>query len=114
MASLAANMLGVGAAICSMLSFAPQAYKIIRERNASSVSLHMYIVTITGFSLWIAYGVMLKTWPLVGSNTVCLALATLILGLKLRYGGRARTAFEMRDEITASGPASNLTESESR
>lgn len=95
MPSTVITVVGVGAAICSMASFAPQAYKIVRERDASSVSLRMYVVTVAGFSLWIAYGVLLKSWPLVASNAVCLMLAGLILCLKLRdrRPGESRRAF---------------------
>jgi MtN3 and saliva related transmembrane protein len=85
-------LVGVGAALCSMGSFAPQALKILRERDASGVSLPMYVVTVIGFSLWSAYGVMLRSWPLVGSNLVCLALSGLILGLKLTDGPRKAEA----------------------
>jgi len=81
--SLVATLIGVAAALCSMASFAPQALKILRERDASGVSLRMYSITVVGFSLWSAYGVLLKSWPLVGSNLVCLALSGLILVLKL-------------------------------
>ena len=70
-----ANILGTGAALCSMASFVPQILKIWRERDASSVSFRMYAVTVTGFSLWIAYGAMITSWPVVGSNIVCLALS---------------------------------------
>lgn len=82
--SLVATLIGVAAALCSMGSFAPQALKILRERDASGVSLRMYSITVVGFSLWSAYGVLLKSWPLVASNLVCLALSGLILVLKLR------------------------------
>jgi MtN3 and saliva related transmembrane protein len=82
--------IGVAAALCSMTSFAPQVFKIIRERDASSVSLNMYVVTVAGFALWIVYGVMLGSWPLVGSNIVCLALSAVILFLKLRFGDHAK------------------------
>jgi MtN3 and saliva related transmembrane protein len=82
---LCINAVGVAAAVCSMASFIPQAVKIIREHDASSVSLRMYAVTVTGFSLWTAYGVLLHSWPLIGSNSVSLGLSGLILGLKLRY-----------------------------
>lgn len=85
MASLIANAVGVGAALCSMTSFAPQIAKIWRERDASSVSLRMYIVTVTGFSLWIAYGVLIGSWPVVGSNIVCLVMSGAILALKWRF-----------------------------
>ena len=80
------NLVGTAAALCSMTSFVPQVVKIWRERDASSVSLRMYVVTVTGFALWITYGVMLGSWPLVGSNSVCLALSAAILVLKLRFG----------------------------
>jgi MtN3 and saliva related transmembrane protein len=90
MEMLLINALGVAAALCSMTSFVPQVVKIWREKHAGSVSLRMYIVTVTGFSLWTVYGVLLGSWPLVGSNLVCLSLSAVILALKLRYGVRSR------------------------
>ena len=80
-----ANVLGAGAALCSMASFVPQIVKIRRERDASSVSLRMYAVTVTGFTLWIIYGVLIASWPVIGANSVCLALSATILVLKWRY-----------------------------
>ncbi len=75
-----------------MASFIPQAVKLVKERDAASVSLKMYAVTVTGFTLWTAYGVMLKSWPLIVSNLVSLSLAALILILKLRYTDDVRPA----------------------
>lgn len=85
MALSPADMIGTAAALCSMVSFTPQIVKIWRERDASSVSLRMYVVTVTGFGLWVAYGVMTDSWPVVGANSVCLVLAAIILGLKWRF-----------------------------
>ena len=81
-----ATIVGVGAALCSMASFTPQLLKIWRERRADAVSLRMYVVTVTGFSLWIVYGVMIASWPLVVSNAVCLAQSAAILALKWQFG----------------------------
>ena len=81
--ALVPTLVGVGAALCSMASFAPQALKILRERDASGVSMRMYIITVIGFSLWFVYGLLLQSWPLMASNLVCLALSGLILALKL-------------------------------
>ena len=86
MSQLFVNGVGTLAAVCSMTSFLPQVIKIAKERDASSVSLRMYVVTVTGFSLWLIYGLMLKSWPLVVSNAVSLALSGAVLALKLRYG----------------------------
>jgi MtN3 and saliva related transmembrane protein len=94
MPHLLANAVGVLAALCSMSSFVPQILKIARERDASSVSLRMYVVTVSGFGLWIAYGWAIASWPVAVSNSVNLLLAAAILALKLRYSSRksGRTA----------------------
>ena len=80
-----ADIVGTAAALCSMASFTPQIAKIWRERDASSVSLRMYVVTVSGFALWIGYGALTHSWPVIGSNTVCLVLSGVILGLKRRF-----------------------------
>ena len=84
MSALLADTVGVAAAVCSMISFVPQILKIVRERDASAVSLRMYVVTVTGFCFWIAYGLMISSWPVAGSNVVNLALSGTILALKWR------------------------------
>ena len=71
-----------------MTSFAPQIVKIWREHDASSVSLRMYLVTVTGFALWIGYGALIGSWPVVVSNAVCLMMSAAILALKWRFSGR--------------------------
>lgn len=71
------------AAICSAVSFAPQAWKIIKSRDTSSISLTMYGITVVGFALWLTYGIMLAQWPLVASNAICLALSSFILWMKV-------------------------------
>lgn len=86
-ASLLVNSVGVVAALCSMTSFAPQIFKIWKERDASSVSLRTYAVTVTGFALWIAYGLLLGSWPVAVSNTVCLLMAGGVLAMKLKFSG---------------------------
>lgn len=85
----AADIVGTAAALCSMVSFTPQILKIWREKDASSVSLRMYVVTVTGFSLWIAYGVLIGSWPVMGANTVCLLLSATILALKWKFSREA-------------------------
>lgn len=79
------DLVGTLAALCSMASFVPQIAKIWREKDATSVSLRMYVVTVTGFMLWIAYGVLIESWPVAASNTVCLLLSGAILTLKWRF-----------------------------
>ncbi len=84
------NGIGVAAGLCSMVSFTPQLIKIAREKRAEGVSLRTYVVTVIGFVLWIAYGVLLGSWPVAASNAVNLLLAGAILVLRWRYGDGTR------------------------
>jgi MtN3 and saliva related transmembrane protein len=85
MAQLIPNIVGTAAGVCGMIGFIPQIAKMVREKDASSVSLKMYAITTTGFVLWTTYGLLLKSWPIAGSNAVMLCLAAAILVLKLKY-----------------------------
>jgi MtN3 and saliva related transmembrane protein len=85
LSNLLANSVGTVAALCSMSSFAPQIAKIWRDRDASEVSLTMYLVTVTGFCLWSAYGLIVASWPVTVSNLVCLGMSAAVLVLKWRF-----------------------------
>lgn len=76
-------LLGACAAIASTISFTPQAWRIIRTGDTRAISSGMYAITVVGFSLWTAYGVLLRQWPLVASNAICLLLSGFILAMKL-------------------------------
>lgn len=84
-ASSAAVAVGVAAALLSITSFAPQMLKIWKERDASSVSLRTYLITVTGFVCWTLYGVMIQAWPVVASNLACLAMSSGVLVMKWRF-----------------------------
>lgn len=77
------TIVGALAALCSTTSFAPQAWKIIKSRDTSGISSRMYMVTVVGFALWLAYGLMKGEWPLIVTNGICLILSGFILTMKL-------------------------------
>jgi hypothetical protein len=60
----------------------------LRERDTSAISLRMYLVLIVGFVLWIAYGLIIASWPVVIFNGISLVLGGVMVWLK-RQGGRA-------------------------
>lgn len=78
-----ASLLGFAAAFASTVSFAPQAWKVIRSRRTQDISAVMYGFTVTGFALWLAYGIALMQWPLILCNGICLLLSAFILFMKL-------------------------------
>ncbi len=80
------TLLGTVAGLCSMGSFVPQVLKIWREGDTRAISLRMYLVMTVGFVLWLAYGVVIGSWPVVIVNIANVALSGTILWLKLRVG----------------------------
>lgn len=76
---------GYVAATLTTLAFLPQTLKTIRTRDTRSISLGMYVVFTIGVVFWLAYGIVLHSWPMIIANIVTLGLSATILGLKLRY-----------------------------
>ena len=79
------NIIGFVAGILSITSFAPQVYKAWRE-GTQSISLRMYLVLVAGFVLWLGYGLLIGSWPIMLVNAANLVLSAAILRLKLRDG----------------------------
>lgn len=76
---------GYVAATLTTLAFVPQAVKTLRTRDTRSISLHMYVVFTIGIAFWLAYGLVLHSWPMIVSNIITLVLAGAILAMKLRW-----------------------------
>lgn len=85
MSDLLANVFGTAAAACSIASFAPQMIKIWKSRDASSVSLRTYALTVTCFVLWVVYGVLSAAWPIIVANAAALVMASGVLVMKWRF-----------------------------
>lgn len=74
------------AAILTTLCWLPQTLKIIREKRTEGVSLIANATFAAGLALWLAYGLLIGSWPIVIANVVSLVLVLTIVGLKIRYG----------------------------
>ncbi|MBI3569816.1 MAG: SemiSWEET transporter [Gammaproteobacteria bacterium] len=79
------DLLGLVAGTLTTAAFVPQVVKAWRTRSTSDISLGMFVLFNVGLVLWLAYGVIIGSWPVVLTNVVTLVLALTILFLKLRY-----------------------------
>ena len=84
--SLPGDWLGYIAATLTTVAFVPQAWRALRTRDTRALSLLMYLVFTVGIAFWLAYGLVLGSWPIIVSNALTLLLAGTILALKLRHG----------------------------
>lgn len=80
--------LGYAAATLTTSSFAFQAWHTFRTRDVAGISLGMYCVLTVGIALWLAYGVLLDSWPIVFANAVTLVIAGGILAMKVKLEAR--------------------------
>lgn len=80
-----ADWIGYGAALLTTAAFVPQAVKSWSTRDLSGVSLGMYGLFTLGVALWLLYGVFIGSWPVILANAITLALAGVVLTLKIRH-----------------------------
>lgn len=78
------EFVGSVAAVFTTAAFFPQAFKTIRTGETAGLSVRMYLMLVTGVALWLAYGALLGSWPLILANTIVLAPQVTILALLLR------------------------------
>ena len=83
--SVSIELVGAAAAMITTLCWVPQALHILRTRETRGVSLPAYNAFAAGTFLWLVYGLLLGSWPVIGANLVTLVLVLAIVGLKLRY-----------------------------
>lgn len=84
--------LGYPAAFLTTLAFVPQAWRSWRTRDLSGISLPMYALFTTGVGFWLAYGIAIASPPVIAANAVTLALAALVLWLKILDVRKRRTS----------------------
>jgi len=77
---------GLVAGTMTTIAFLPQLIHTWKTRSAKDVSLGMFLIFTTGVVLWVIYGLMIQSLPIIAANSVTLVLAGAILVLKVRYG----------------------------
>ena len=86
MQSYLTPVIGFIAAVLTTVAFVPQILKIWRARSAKDVSLGMYTVFTIGVVLWLVYGILIDSWPIILANCITLLLAGVVLAMKVRFG----------------------------
>ena len=81
------DLLGMGAGVLTAASRVPQIVKTWKTRSAGGLSLTMYAMVCTGFLLWLTYGIMTESLPIVLSNVVSLGFNAVLLVFRFRFGG---------------------------
>jgi MtN3 and saliva related transmembrane protein len=76
-------LLGYPAAFLTTIAFVPQALHSWRSRDLSGISLPMYTLFTLGVALWLGYGLVIGSLPIIAANGMTLVLASVVLCLKI-------------------------------
>ena len=79
------TILGIIAGVLTSSAFFPQLLKAWRTKSTGDVSLWMYVIACTGILLWLIYGLIINSLPLILANAFTLVIAAAILALKIKY-----------------------------
>jgi MtN3 and saliva related transmembrane protein len=77
--------IGLLAGALTTISFMPQLLRIWRRKSAADISYAALLAFIVGIALWLWYGIMLHSLPIILANAITLALNIWILGLKILH-----------------------------
>ena len=78
-------ILGLAAGAMTTASFLPQAIKSFKSRSTKDISLGYASLLFAGTALWIVYGALFNSIPVLVTNIVTFFLVGAILSLKIRY-----------------------------
>jgi len=80
------DLIGSIAATLTTVSFIPQVWRIWQTRHTKDISLMMYVAFTGGVALWLVYGLLLGSWPIIIANGITVCLAGAVLAMKIRFG----------------------------
>lgn len=78
--------IGYLAGILTTACYVPQALHVIVSRRTEGISLLAYSLLFTGILLWLVYGILISSWPIILANGITLPLLATILVMKLKLG----------------------------
>jgi len=81
--------IGLIAGVCTTISFIPQVRRTLRTRSTGDLSLSMFLVFTVGVVLWLIYGILIKSMPIILANGVTFLLTGTILISKILFGRKS-------------------------
>jgi len=79
------TLLGLIAGVLTTVAFVPQVLKTWTTRSTKDISLGMFLTFCVGVFLWVVYGFLINSLPMILANSITLLLALIIVYFKLRF-----------------------------
>lgn len=75
------EIVGTIAGILTTIASLPQIIKILRTKSSTDISKGTYVLLLTGTIIWLIYGILIKSIPLIIFNAITFIEGMLILYL---------------------------------
>jgi MtN3 and saliva related transmembrane protein len=79
------DAIGFLAGALTTIAFVPQALKMYTTKSGKDISARMLTIFSVGVILWLIYGIMIESVPVILANVATLILSGTIIALKIRY-----------------------------
>src|SRR5271157_6405059 len=79
------SLVGFAAGTLCTLAYLPQALHSFRTKSVRDISLTMLVSLNVGLLLWVAYGFLIRSLPIILPNAITFLLAFPLLIMKVRY-----------------------------
>lgn len=84
--NITAEIIGFLAAFICSISMMPQVVKIYRSKKTFDLSLGAFGTLASGLFLWLLYGVLINSLPIIAGNGIGFTLTLYIIIMKLKHG----------------------------
>ena len=81
----AIELLGMAAGTISSITFLPQVIKTWQTRSARDISLWMFLLVTLSVIMWLAYGILVKSIPIIYTNSTVLLMSLIMLYFKWKF-----------------------------
>ncbi len=79
------NIIGFTAGFLMAITMLPQIIKSLRTKSVKDISLSMLIICVIGAILWMIYGILIKSLPIVIMDGFAFCVSFTQLLIKIKY-----------------------------
>ena len=76
------NLIGYLGSLLTSITFAPQVYHSWKSKSIKDLSIWMILIVNLSTIVWLVYGVLIESGPVISANTIVLILSLVLLYFK--------------------------------
>ena len=83
------DYLGYLGSFLTSITFIPQVYKAWQTKSVGDLSRWMMVIVITSASVWLIYGISIKSGPVIVANSVVLLMSLVLVYFTFRFRSKS-------------------------